>query len=240
MIVVANKRKKPETLQKEYPGCVIIDVTSNSTDGEYVKFSPFYPHGGIPVPGMSRTAACVEGIWQGLKTFESGEGISQETLSNRTMKNIKRTVRTHGRCKGHLYGDRLLEYIEARKLIYLPSYQWVLENKLQDLCRKLKSLSSQRTVVLLDYETNSDVEDWSKPLSHASLVKAYVEAMPDVQPELSSEPVADVMVGDRVRHAKFGEGTVKTVDSTAGRVTVTFDVEGEKTLATRLAKLEII
>lgn len=240
MLVVANKRKKPETLQKEYPGCVIIDVTSNSTDGEYVKFSPFYPHGGIPVPGMSRTAACVEGIWQGLKTFESGEGISQETLSNRTMKNIKRTVRTHGRCKGHLYGDRLLEYIEARKLIYLPSYQWVLENKLQDLCRKLKSLSSQRTVVLLDYETNADVEDWSKPLSHASLVKAYVDAMPDVQPEPSFEPVADVKVGDRVRHAKFGEGTVKAMDPSAGRITVAFDLVGEKILAIRLAKLEVI
>lgn len=37
---------------KEYPGCIIIDVTSNSQDGDYVKFSPFYPHCGIPVPGM--------------------------------------------------------------------------------------------------------------------------------------------------------------------------------------------
>ena len=44
MIVVANKRKKVETLMKEYPGCIIIDVTSNSQDGDYVKFSPFYPH----------------------------------------------------------------------------------------------------------------------------------------------------------------------------------------------------
>lgn len=239
MIVVANKRKKIETLQREYPGCVIIDVTSNSTDPEFVQFSPFYPHGGIPVPGMTLTAACVEGIWQGLKTFE-GEGISLETLRNGTMKNIKRTVRTHGRCKGHLYGERLLEYIEARKLIYLPSYQWVLENKLQDLCRKLKTMSATRTVVLLDYETNADVEDWTKPLSHASLVKAYVDAMPDVQSEPVSEPAADVKAGDRVRHAKFGDGTVKSIDSRTGRVVVAFDAAGEKTLATRIAKLERI
>lgn len=176
MIVVANKRKKMETLMKEFPGCIVIDVTSNSKDGDFVKFSPFYPHGGIPVPGMNRTAACVEGIWQGLKTFE-GEGISYETLSNGTMKNIKRTVRTHGRCKGHLFEGRLLTYIEARKMIYLPSYRWVLENKLQDLCRKLKVMSAARTVVLLDYETNSNIEDPSKPLSHASIVKSYVDAM---------------------------------------------------------------
>jgi hypothetical protein len=29
--------------------------------------------------------------------------------------------------------------------------------------------------VLLDYETNGDVEDLSRPLSHAALVKHYLE-----------------------------------------------------------------
>ncbi len=227
---------------KEYPGCVIIDVTSNSNDGDFVKFSPFYPHGGIPVPGMNRTAACVEGIWQGLKTFESGEGISTETLSNRTMKNIKRTVRTHGRCKGHLYGDRLLEYIEARKLIYLPSYQWVLDNRLQELCKKLKAMSATRTVVLLDYETNADVEDWTKPLSHAFLVKAYVDAMPDSPAPVAPAETAetDFTAGDRVRHAKFGDGTVKEMKTEEGRIIVSFDNAGEKTLSLRLARLEAL
>jgi len=101
MIVVESKRKSLETLVKKYPGAVILDVTSNSTDREFVKFSPFYPHYGIPVPGMPAiTAACVEGVWQGLKTFV-GEGVSYETLRNGTMKNIKRTVRTHGECLGH-------------------------------------------------------------------------------------------------------------------------------------------
>ena len=63
MIVVANKRKKVETLMKEYPGCIIIDVTSNSQDGDYVKFSPFYPHGGIPVPGMPGKTAARDLVW---------------------------------------------------------------------------------------------------------------------------------------------------------------------------------
>lgn len=30
-------------------------------------------------------------------------------------------------------------------------------------------------MILLDYDTNENVEDASKPLSHASLIKAYVE-----------------------------------------------------------------
>ena len=46
-------------------------MTSKATDG-LVKLSPFYPHGGIPVPfSKCDTAACVEGILQGLKVFEN-------------------------------------------------------------------------------------------------------------------------------------------------------------------------
>ncbi|MGN0088780.1 MAG: DUF6939 family protein [Candidatus Limimorpha sp.] len=45
----------------------MADVTSQARDG-LVRLSPFYPHGGIPVPfSEGYTAACVEGIWQGLK-----------------------------------------------------------------------------------------------------------------------------------------------------------------------------
>lgn len=55
--------------------------------------SPFYPHGGIPVPfSEGMTATCVEAIWQGLKVFEKA-GVDIQMLSNATMRNIKRTVR---------------------------------------------------------------------------------------------------------------------------------------------------
>lgn len=244
MIVIANKRKKIETLQKEYPGCVIIDVTSNSTDPEFVQFSPFYPHGGIPVPGMTLTAACVEGIWQGLKTFE-GEGISLETLRNGTMKNIKRTTRTHGRCLGHKVGNRVLGYLTARHEIYLPSYLWILQNKLQRQVAKISDIAQRSTVVLLDYETNPDVNDPSKPLSHASLIKAYIEGnypssgnIPAPKPE-AGEGATDLKSGQRVRHPKFGDGTVKELLD-GGLVIVVFDDLGEKKLSVKLAKLEIV
>ena len=49
MIVIESKRRKRENILKEYPNVVIADVTSQATDG-LVRLSPFYPHGGIPVP----------------------------------------------------------------------------------------------------------------------------------------------------------------------------------------------
>ena len=67
MIIVESKRKKPATILRQYPDAVLADVTSGAKD-DSVKLSPFYPHGGIPVPfSEGYTATCVESIWQGLK-----------------------------------------------------------------------------------------------------------------------------------------------------------------------------
>ena len=64
MILIENKRTKVEILKEKYPGAVIIDVTSKSND-VWVKLSPFFPVGGIPVPfSPEHESATVEGIWQ--------------------------------------------------------------------------------------------------------------------------------------------------------------------------------
>ena len=103
MIIIESKRKKIENILKKYPDAVVADVTSQAKDG-LVRLSPFYPHGDIPVPfSEGYTAACVEGVWQGLKVFED-EDIDISMFSNDTMKNIKRTVRKHGRVLGHRKG----------------------------------------------------------------------------------------------------------------------------------------
>lgn len=179
MIIIESKRKKPETILKKYPDAILADVTSGAKDG-LVKLSPFYPHGGIPVPfSEGYTATCVEAIWQGLKVFE-GCDVDVQMFRNDTMKNIKRTVRRFGKPLGHrkgVHGTELLGYIEARKLIYIPTYKWVLENKVSFIIDRLREASKTKTIVLLDYDTNADVENAKKPLSHASLIKAYVEGV---------------------------------------------------------------
>ena len=200
MIIIESKRKKPETILKKYPDAILADVTSGAKDG-LVKLSPFYPHGGIPVPfSDGYTATCVEAIWQGLKVFE-GCGVDVEMFKNDTMKNIKRTVRRFGKPLGHrkgVYGSELLGYIEARKLIYIPTYKWVLENKVANIIDRLREASKTKTIVLLDYDTNADVENAKKPLSHASLIKAYVEGVYPYGEEQGTELV-DVSKSKRTK-----------------------------------------
>ena len=178
MIIIESKRKKPTTILKKYPDAILADVTSGAKDG-LVKLSPFYPHGGIPVPfSEGYTATCVEAVWQGLKVFE-GSDVDVSLFQNDTMKGLKRTVRRFGNPLGHrkgVNGEELLGYIEARKQIYIPTYKWVLENKVAYIIERMKKASDEgKIIVLLDYDTNEDVENAQKPLSHASLIKAYVE-----------------------------------------------------------------
>ena len=136
----------------------------------------------------------------------------------------------------------LLGYIDARKYIYLPTYKWILENKVSYLVERIKNLSQSRTVILLDYATNPDVEDGSKPLSHAALIKAYIEGNYPSYEDVSSSPqgpvnpIPSLQEGQRVRHSKFGEGIIKSIEGE--RVLVDFEEIGEKLLSLRFAKLE--
>ena len=173
----------------------MADVTSSTTNDGLRKLSPFYPHGGIPVPfSEGYTATCVEAIWQGLKVFE-GANVDTSLFQNDTMKGLKRTVRRFGKPLGHrkgVNGTKLLGYIEARKLIYIPTYRWMLENKAANIIERLRDASNiGKTIVLLDYDTNAEVENAKKPLSHASLIKAYVEGTYPYGEKAPVEPKKD-------------------------------------------------
>ena len=207
MIVIESKRKNPATILKKYPDAILADVTSGSTN-DLVKLSPFYPHGGIPVPfSEGFTATCVEAIWQGLKVFE-GADVDTSLFQNDTMKGLKRTIRRFGKPLGHrkgVNGTDLLGYIEARKQIYIPTYRWVLENKVAHIIKRLKSASEAgKTIVLLDYDTNADVEDAKKPLSHASLIKAYVEGIYPYGEKISTEAEKDIAPPKKKKSRKKG------------------------------------
>lgn len=181
MIYVDSKRCKEETLRKRYgEDAIICDVTSQSRNKQLVRLSPFFPHGNIPIPFSPEYAAMsVEGIWQGLKVFESC-GIDMSSFQNDTMTGLKRTVRKFGKPLGHQKGvesTELLGYYDARMLIYLPSYKWVLENvsDVADIIEHIKQRSKTKNIVLLDYNTNIDVKNTSSPISHAGLLRMYIE-----------------------------------------------------------------
>jgi hypothetical protein len=176
--ISVRHRQAADSIRRKQPGVEIVDLTSRGP-APWVKFSPFYPHGRIPVPGSpDRFAASVEGLWQALKVFERAD-VDERTLDITTMKGIKRTTAKFGRVLGHrdgLHGARLLGYLEARREIYLPAYGLVLA---RDLSRELDELrrlaSSPAGVILLDYETNTDIDDLASPLSHAGLVMRWLQ-----------------------------------------------------------------
>ena len=180
MIYIANKKTKEATILKKYPNALILDVSSKG-EQPWVKFSPFYPLGKIPVPSYNNDnpkyfSQTVEGIWQGLKVFEN-EDIDLSKFEIKNMIGIKRTVRKFGKPLGHRYGvegKELLDYSTARTEIYLWTYAWVLKNFLQNEILLLKEQAEKQDLVLLDYNTNEDLEDYKKPLSHAGLVKRYL------------------------------------------------------------------
>lgn len=94
------------------------------------------------------------------------------------MKGLKRTVRRFGPPKGHrkgIKGTILLDYLSARKQIYIPTYNWVLVNKLKTELKQLREIARKQPLVLLDYETNGDIENTFKPLSHTYLIKFNLE-----------------------------------------------------------------
>lgn len=197
MIYVINKKRGIEKIIKDYPNADILDITSSS-DKRYARLlSPFYPHGNIPIPNTpSIKATCVEAVWQGLKVFENYD-VDVNMFNNDTMRNLKRTVRKYGKPLGHRYGvysNRILGYFEARMLIYLPTYKYVLDNipEVKNIIEKIRERAKENTVLLLDYNTNTDYRDITKPLSHAELVKLYIEeAYPvfseNIQPLTSEE-----------------------------------------------------
>lgn len=186
-ITVENRRKKRSTLEAASSGALILDLTSKG-DEPWVRFSPFYPHGGIPVPNAPGVfAQSVEGLWQGLKVFDR-EDIDRSSWEKTGMRGIKRGGLKRGKVLGHRFGPEsavLLGYREARYKIYLPAYRWVLEHRLVAEVSRLRLEWANRPLVLLDYETNNNPDDLPRPLSHASLVKAFLEgAWPNVPEQI--------------------------------------------------------
>ncbi|KAJ1562028.1 hypothetical protein HK405_000629 [Cladochytrium tenue] len=169
VVVVRSRRTKKATLERDYPGCSIFDVTSKAAL-PWRRLSPFFPIGNVPVPTEPSTTSL-----SGLKVFKN-EGCEPGKLKINTLSNLKRgKSASRGPLLGHATGFQpsatgtLLGYVEARKQIYVPAYLSVLRRLSQTELAELAAARERGPVVLLDYDTNGDVEDTAKPLSHASL-----------------------------------------------------------------------
>ena len=211
---------------KSRKDCTQADV---SRYGSFRALSPFavYP-GKIPIPGrlsyvfrryweagedlLDWSADSVEGVWQGLKCLDNG---TDERLFHGQPK------KRRGRPDGHLYGDyRLLDYGQAKALIYIPTYLELLRQQSDVVAR----LDPDVEIVDVSYQPDTL---GPKPISHAALLVDYLNGAlepyeqahqrlldlaaridqrhADAATDLPTSPVAAefVEIGERVRQLGF-------------------------------------
>ncbi|HVL15749.1 MAG TPA: hypothetical protein VM529_24470 [Gemmata sp.] len=149
------------------PGSVVIDVSSYAPE-PYCTLSPMWVHGGVPVPGMSgQTSDTVEGVWQGLKVIRG-------RIATRFFRGPG--AKRGGRPSGHKLGGEELGVVEARRRIYVPTYEWVLENRVEpELIEQLIATAlSGVTQYVHDVGDNGDPNDPDQPLAHAAVLVRYL------------------------------------------------------------------
>jgi hypothetical protein len=159
------------------------------------RLSPFTVVGKVPIPGRlglwelvalergeftsddlaDGFATSVEGIWQGLKRID---GHIDEACFVRPRKR-------RGVVAGHDYGYRLLDYLEARCLVYVPAYLHVLRHQVRDLVERLARRAAHGEVTIVDVSYAPDPFSLDRPLSHARLLVDYLNGA--LQPYLDAE-----------------------------------------------------
>ncbi len=148
-----------------------VDVSSHG-DLLYRICSPFSHNDSyrIPVPGNESTRSdSVEGIWQGLKMINGGTDV---TLFN------GKPRKRNGKVEGHSFGSEVLDYLDARKRIYLPAYIYhVVNNTIPKIKDDLVEKIETGPVYLYDVEANGDIYDITKPLSHASILATILNLL---------------------------------------------------------------
>src|SRR5271166_1033547 len=150
-------------------GSVLVDVSSYA-DPPWHTFSPIWTHGGIPVPGQPGSFSdTVEGIWQGLKVIRGKT--APQLFRGRGQKR-------GGKPSGHQYGDTLLGLVEARRKIYLPAYEWVLEKRIDPALIQLlvERACAGTTQHFHDLGANGD-SNRAEPWAHASIVVQYLNRL---------------------------------------------------------------
>lgn len=204
MIMIESVRNGV-TVQLKYPDALIVDVSYSSFINGYWSgvFNPFYPHGNIRVLYTDGyTGISVSAIWNSLKVFEM-ENINEELRNSIDIQSLKR--RYLGRLIGFRQGyhnNYIMDVTEAREKIYIPMYRWMLEHKVLPIIQKLREISQQRDIVLLDDSVNCDINNISQPLSHAWLIKSNVEGLyPYKDVYVIKNTTNEVIVGQHMYHA---------------------------------------
>lgn len=142
--------------------CDIIDLTMMYQKNPFSILSPYYLHGGIPVPYTYNTYLnSVRDVWCALRT---ARGVNSSKTNPNDFKFRK-----------GLNANDYWTYKEARKKILIPLYCWMLEEKAFNMVNYLRSIFQSQPIIIADFTINSDIENTDEALSFAYLLKSYIE-----------------------------------------------------------------
>ncbi|MGC0154776.1 DUF6939 family protein [Chromobacterium vaccinii] len=170
-------------MQDDASSCLMVDSFNGAPANMlgFRCFNPFqlWPEQLIPVPGQpGGLARSVESVWQGLKLVDGRTDFEQFLTAPRKRPGDDERRRLAGYCYSDsrfVYGDRLLGLLEARFLIYLPTYLFLLqrlapESVLSELRRHLDGVGP---VLFYDWDANQDIADISCSFSHSAILAAW-------------------------------------------------------------------
>ena len=127
------------------------------------------------VPEQSMYAYSVESIWQGSKIIDGKTNF--DMFKSRPYKRPSKHESEFSKVKGFLLGNEIItDYVEARKKIFVPAYtQMYNKFRYNPLINSANlaihaNLLNNIEVFLYDVDDNPNIEDISKPYSHAALL----------------------------------------------------------------------
>lgn len=133
----------------------------------------------LPVPGQNNVyARSIESIWQGLKLVD-GQTDKQQFYGtpHKRPSDLERRKNLDYNYNASEFklGSQCLSLLEARVLIYLPSYLYLLENLVPDECISTieSHLRSPGRVVFYDWDANGDLLNTDDSFSHSSLLASW-------------------------------------------------------------------
>ena len=158
----------PYRLRDQAPAGAVVHDVSSYGEHPFCTLSPFWPHGGIPVPGMpGATSDSVEGIWQGLKVI--GGKTAPRYFAGQGHKR-------GGVPRGYQYGDKLLKIVEAREKVYRVAYEWMLEHRADPvlIAGFLDQAFAGVTQCFHDVSNNGSIADADEGWAHAAVLVQYL------------------------------------------------------------------
>ena len=145
---------------------------------QFVCFNPFHtwPKPQIPVPGSpALLSISIEGIWQGTK-YINGETDLQQLHTIPYKRPPEEQDKTFAYdATQFIYGQSVIEHVEARFLIYLLSYLYLLDVIVSgEVILYIKRLiMNGKSVLFCDLDENFDITNVSESFSHSTILASW-------------------------------------------------------------------